>query len=265
MSVVASAASLGFRWHEALLVGAALGGGAAAAFRLRTWHAVAGLASGSWGADRGPLGQSRAWVRCRGDADQSSLCLRRLRWLARSSVCCPPRIGPVATIAMLLTDRLMGSTPVTALIMLAGIYYGAYLRRVDTRRSWSICRARCHRSSRFSTGTRWRGRAAPAPRCRIAALGSFFAGSVATVVIAMFAPLLADLALKFDAAEYFSLMVLGLVSAVALAHGSVLKAILDDDPRRCCSASIGTDVNSGVARFFLQHAGTDRRRSASSP
>ena len=90
------------------------------------------------------------------------------------------------------------------------------------------------------------GRAGPA--LATAAIGSFFAGCVSTVAVAMFAPPLAEVALKFGPSEYFSLMVFGLVAAIVLAHGSLLKAIamvllgllLD---------VVGTDANSGVQRF----------------
>jgi putative tricarboxylic transport membrane protein len=157
-----------------------------------------------------------------------------------------PGIGPVATIAMLLPITY-GLEPVTALILLAGIYYGAsyggstaaILVNLPGEMSSVVTVLDGHQMAR-------QGRAGAA--LSIAALGSFFAGSVATVVIAAFAPPLADLALKFDAAEYFSLMVLGLVSAVALAHGSVLKAVLMTI-LGLMFGMIGTDVNSGVARF----------------
>jgi len=157
-----------------------------------------------------------------------------------------PGIGPVATIAMLLPITY-GLEPVTALILLAGIYYGAsyggstaaILVNLPGEMSSVVTVLDGHLLAGL-------GRAGAA--LSIAALGSFFAGSVATVVIAAFAPPLADLALKFDAAEYFSLMVLGLVSAVALAHGSVLKAVLMTI-LGLMFGMIGTDVNSGVARF----------------
>ncbi|NDF77369.1 MAG: tripartite tricarboxylate transporter permease, partial [Betaproteobacteria bacterium] len=90
------------------------------------------------------------------------------------------------------------------------------------------------------------GRAGPA--LAIAAIGSFFAGTVATFMIAAFAPPLAELAFKFGPAEYFSLMVLGLIAAVVLAHGSILKA-LAMVVLGLLLGMIGTDVNSGVARF----------------
>src|SRR5437764_10987893 len=82
----------------------------------------------------------------------------------------------------------------------------------------------------------------------VAALGSFFAGTVATFLIAGFAPPLAELALKFGPADYFSLMVLGLIAAVVLAHGSLIKAIAMII-LGLLMGIIGTDVNSGVARY----------------
>jgi TctA family transporter len=90
------------------------------------------------------------------------------------------------------------------------------------------------------------GRAGPA--LAIAALGSFFAGCVATLVIAVAAPPLAEVALKFGPSEYFSLMVLGLVAATVLAHGSLVKAIAMV-LLGLLLGLIGTDVNSGVLRF----------------
>jgi TctA family transporter len=157
-----------------------------------------------------------------------------------------PGIGPVATIAMLLPITY-GLPTVTALIMLAGIYYGAsyggsttaILVNLPGEMSSVITVLDGHQMAR-------QGRAGAA-LC-IAALGSFFAGTVATMVIAAFAPPLADIALKFDAAEYFSLMVLGLVSAIALAQGSVLKAVLMAI-LGLLFGIVGTDVNTGTSRF----------------
>jgi TctA family transporter len=157
-----------------------------------------------------------------------------------------PGIGPVATIAMLL-PLTYGLPTVTALIMLAGIYYGAsyggsttaILVNLPGEMSSVITVLDGYQMAR-------QGRAGAA-LC-IAALGSFFAGCVATLVIAAFAPVLADAALKFDAAEYFSLMVLGLVSAIVLAHGSILKAILMT-LLGLLFGMIGTDVNTGTSRF----------------
>ncbi len=157
-----------------------------------------------------------------------------------------PGIGPVATIAMLLpaTFKL---PPVAALIMLAGIYYGAQYGGSTTAILVNIP----GESSAVVTcldgyAMARQGRAGPA--LSIAALGSFFAGCVATVILALFAPPLAELALQFGPAEYFSLMVLGLVAATVLAHGSLLKAI-GMIFLGLFLGLVGTDVNSGTLRY----------------
>jgi TctA family transporter len=85
----------------------------------------------------------------------------------------------------------------------------------------------------------------------IAAIGSFFAGTVATIVVAGFAPPLSDLAFKFGPAEYFSLMVLGLIGAVVLAHGSVLKAVAMI-VLGLLLGLVGMDVNTGVPRYSFR-------------
>src|SRR5258705_1466287 len=159
-----------------------------------------------------------------------------------------PGIGPVATLAMLLpTTFYLPPTP--ALIMLAGIYYGASYGGSTTAilvnlpgESSSVVTC----IDGYQMGRQ--GRAGPA--LAIAALGSFFAGCVGTILIALFGPPLAELAFEFGAAECFSMMVLGLVSAVVLAHGSLIKAV-------CMIlvglllGIVGTDVNSGIARYSL--------------
>lgn len=157
-----------------------------------------------------------------------------------------PGIGPTATIGMLLPITFKLS-PVTALIMLAGIYYGAQYGGSTT----SILINLPGEASSVVTcldgyAMARNGRAGPA--LAIAALGSFFAGCVATVMIAMFGPPLAEFALKFGSAEYFSMMVLGLVAAVVLAHGSLLKAIAMVF-LGLLLGMVGTDVNSGIRRF----------------
>src|SRR4051812_26034684 len=157
-----------------------------------------------------------------------------------------PGIGPVATIAMLLPVTFSLS-PITALIMLAGIYYGAQyggstsaiLVNLPGESSSVVTCLDGYQMAR-------QGRAGVA--LATAALGSFFAGCVATVIVAMFAPPLAEVALKFGPSEYFSLMVLGLVAAVVLAHGSVLKAVAMVILGLLLGL-VGTDVNSGVLRF----------------
>ena len=157
-----------------------------------------------------------------------------------------PGIGPVPTIAMLLPLTYV-LPPTAGLIMLAGIYYGsqyggsttAILVALPGETSAVVTVLDGHQMAK-------NGRAGAA--LSIAALGSFFAGCFATILLAAFAPPLAEVAFKFGPAEYFSLMVLGLIGAVVLASGSLPKAI-------CMillgllMGMIGTDVNSGVARF----------------
>jgi TctA family transporter len=157
-----------------------------------------------------------------------------------------PGVGPVATIAMLLPITF-NLNPVAALIMLAGIYYGAQYGGSTTAilvnlpgESSSV--VTCLDGYQMAR----QGRAGPA--LATAAIGSFFAGCVATLLIAVAAPPLAEVALKFGPAEYFSLMVLGLVAATVLAHGSLVKAI-GMVVFGLLLGLIGTDVNSGVLRF----------------
>ncbi|NBT98548.1 MAG: tripartite tricarboxylate transporter permease [Betaproteobacteria bacterium] len=158
-----------------------------------------------------------------------------------------PGIGPLATIAMLLPATYKMTDPTSALIMLAGIYYGAQYGGSTTA---ILVNLPGESSSVVTTLDGYqmarRGRAGPA--LAIAAIGSFFAGTVATFMIAAFAPPLAEVAFKFGPAEYFSLMVLGLIAAVVLAHGSIIKA-LAMVVLGLLLGMIGTDVNSGVARF----------------
>ncbi|MEO8202971.1 MAG: tripartite tricarboxylate transporter permease [Betaproteobacteria bacterium] len=157
-----------------------------------------------------------------------------------------PGIGPVATIAMLLPVTFSLS-PITALIMLAGIYYGAQyggstsaiLVNLPGESSSVVTCLDGYQMAR-------QGRAGVA--LATAAIGSFFAGCVSTLIVAMFAPPLAEVALKFGPSEYFSLMVLGLVAAVVLAHGSVVKAVAMVILGLLLGL-VGTDVNSGVLRF----------------
>ena len=157
-----------------------------------------------------------------------------------------PGIGPVATIAMLLpTTYALDATP--ALIMLAGIYYGAQyggsttaiLINVPGESSSVVTAIDGYQMAR-------QGRAGAA--LAVAGLGSFFAGCVGTIIIAAFAPPLTELAFKFGPAEYFSLMVLGLIGAVVLASGSLIKAI-SMIILGLLLAQINTDVISGTARF----------------
>ena len=157
-----------------------------------------------------------------------------------------PGIGPVATIAMLLPTTY-ALQPVSALIMLAGIYYGAQYGGSTT----SILLNMPGETSSAVTcldGYQMARKGQAGAALAIAALVSFFAGCVATVFVATVAVPLSELALKFGPAEYCSLMILGLIGAVVLAHGSLLKAIAMV-VLGLLLGIVGTDVNSGAARF----------------
>ena len=157
-----------------------------------------------------------------------------------------PGLGPLATISMLLPVTY-GLDPINALIMLSGIYYGAQyggsttaiLVNLPGESSSVVTALDGYQMAR-------KGRAGGA--LTVAALGSFFAGCVGTLFIAAFAPTMAQLAFQFSPADYFSLMVLGVVFAVILASGSVLKAI----GMMLLGLLIGlggTDITSGAQRF----------------
>ncbi|MEK1854725.1 MAG: tripartite tricarboxylate transporter permease [Phyllobacterium sp.] len=159
-----------------------------------------------------------------------------------------PGIGATATIAMLLPITFQ-LEPVSSLIMLAGIYYGAQyggsttaiLINMPGESSSAVTAIDGYQMAR-------KGRAGAA--LAIAAIGSFFAGTVSTVLVAVFAPPLTTIALKFGSAEYFSLMIVGLVSSIALAHGSVVKA-LGMVVLGLLLGLVGTDIYSGTPRFIL--------------
>ena len=157
-----------------------------------------------------------------------------------------PGIGPTATVALLLPITF-NFDPVASLIMLAGIYYGAQyggsttaiLINLPGESSAAVTALDGHEMAK-------QGRAGPA--LATAALGSFFAGTVATVIVALFAPPLADVALEFGPTEYFALVVLGLVISIALASGSTLKA-LAMIVLGLLLGTIGQDQFTGVPRF----------------
>lgn len=157
-----------------------------------------------------------------------------------------PGIGPAATIAMLLPITFT-LEPTSSLIMLAGIYYGAQyggsttaiLVNLPGEASSVVTAIDGYQMAR-------QGRAGLA--LSTAAIGSFFAGCVATLVIAAFAPMLARAALKFTAPEYFAVMVLGLIVSIALAQGSILKSLA----MIACGlilGMVGIDVTSGQSRM----------------
>jgi putative tricarboxylic transport membrane protein len=160
-----------------------------------------------------------------------------------------PGIGATATIAMLLPITFKIGDPVASLIMLAGIYYGAQyggsttaiLINMPGESSSAVTAIDGYQMAR-------RGRAGAA--LAVAAIGSFFAGTVSTLLVALFAPPLTAIALEFGAAEYFSLMIVGLVSSVALAHGSIVKA-LAMVVLGLLFGLVGSDIFEGTPRFTL--------------
>jgi TctA family transporter len=157
-----------------------------------------------------------------------------------------PGIGPTATIALLLPITFTFE-PVSALIMLAGIYYGAQyggsttaiLINLPGETSAAVTAIDGHEMAR-------KGRAGPA--LAAAAIASFVAGTVATVVLVLFAPPLAGVALTFGSPEFFSLVVLGLIASIALARGSTVKA-LGMIVLGLLFGTIGQDIYTGTPRF----------------
>ncbi|KAB2912624.1 MAG: tripartite tricarboxylate transporter permease [Hyphomicrobiaceae bacterium] len=157
-----------------------------------------------------------------------------------------PGIGPVSAIAMLL-PATYALPPVASLIMLAGIYYGAQyggsttaiLINLPGESASVVTTLDGHQMAR-------QGRAGVA--LATAALASFFAGTIATLILALFAPPLATLALKFNSHEYFSLMVLGLVGSIVLASGSLLKGV-GMVFLGLLLGCVGTDVETAKERF----------------
>ena len=157
-----------------------------------------------------------------------------------------PGIGPTATIGLLLPVTF-GLDAVSAIIMLAGIYYGAQyggsttaiLLNLPGESSAAVTAIDGHQMAR-------NGRAGPA--LATAAIGSFFAGTVGTIVVALFAPPLAAAALTFGSAEFFSLVVLGLIASTALASGSMVKA-LGMIVLGLLFGTVGRDLFSGTPRF----------------
>jgi len=157
-----------------------------------------------------------------------------------------PGIGPTATIGLLL-PLTFTLEPVSALIMLAGIYYGAQyggsttaiLINLPGESSAAVTAIDGHEMAR-------NGRAGPA--LAAAAIGSFFAGTVATIVVVLFAPPLAGVALTFGSPEFFSLVVLGLIVSITLARGSTIKA-LAMIVLGLLFATVGQDQFTGTPRF----------------
>jgi putative tricarboxylic transport membrane protein len=157
-----------------------------------------------------------------------------------------PGIGPLGTIAMLM-PLTYSVSPVSAMIMLAGIYYGAQYGGSTT----AILVNLPGETSAVMTcidGYQMARQGRAGPALAIAAIGSFFAGTVGTLLIALAGPPLAEIALKFGSPEYFSLMLMGLVAAAVLAQGDMVKS-LAMVVLGLLLGIVGTDVNTGVQRF----------------
>ena len=157
-----------------------------------------------------------------------------------------PGIGSLATIAMLMPVTF-NLPPVSAMIMLAGIYYGAQYGGSTTAILINIpgetaAIITCIDGYQMAR----QGNAGPA--LAIAAIGSFIAGTICTLVIALFGPPLAELALEFTSPEYFSLMVMGLAAAAVLAQGDMIKS-LAMVVVGLLLGTVGTDISSGWKRF----------------
>jgi putative tricarboxylic transport membrane protein len=163
-----------------------------------------------------------------------------------------PGVGPVVTISLLL-PLTFGLDPVAALIMLAGIYYGAQyggsttaiLLKLPGETSAMLTCLDGHEMAK-------QGRAASA--LGISAIGSFVAGIVGTLVVVGLAPLLVSVALEFGPADYFSLMLVGLVASVVVAQGGMLKAVAMIFVGLLLGI-VGTDVYTGIARFSFGQSG----------
>ncbi|HRE14309.1 MAG TPA: tripartite tricarboxylate transporter permease [Usitatibacteraceae bacterium] len=157
-----------------------------------------------------------------------------------------PGVGPLVTIAMLLPITF-GLDPVSSLIMLAGIFYGAQyggsttaiLVNMPGEVSSAVTAIDGYQMAR-------QGRAGPA--LAAAAISSFTAGIVSTLIVAFFGPLVGKWALEFGAAEYFSLMLMGLVFSAVLAHGDMVKSLAMVAVGLLLGL-VGTDVTSGLPRF----------------
>ncbi len=157
-----------------------------------------------------------------------------------------PGIGPATAIALLL-PATTGVSPATGIILLAGIYYGSMyggsttsiLINIPGEAASIVTCIDGHQMARA-------GRAGPA--LGIAAIGSFIAGTFGVVVLSVVAAPLARAALAFGPAEYFSLMVLGLVLVSCLSSGSLVNALLTTS-LGIVIGLMGIDTMSGVPRF----------------
>lgn len=160
-----------------------------------------------------------------------------------------PGLGPVPTIAMLL-PATYALPPTAALIMLSGIYYGAQYGGSTTA---ILLRLPGESASVVTTldGYQMARQGRGGTALATAGIGSFFAGCVATLILAMFAKPLTEIAFKFGPAEYFSLMLLGLIGAVVLSSGSLVKAVAMILLGVLLGLT-GVDINTGMERFAFE-------------
>jgi TctA family transporter len=157
-----------------------------------------------------------------------------------------PGIGPVATISLLL-PLTFGMPPTTAIIMLAGIYYGAQYGGSTTS---ILMNLPGEVSSVITTldGYQMAKNGQAGPALAVAAIGSFIAGCTATILVAALGPVLTAVALSFGPADYFSLMLLGLIVSAVLSEGNVVKSI-GMMVAGVGLGLVGTDVQTGQQRF----------------
>lgn len=162
-----------------------------------------------------------------------------------------PGLGPIAAISLLLPFTFQVADPATSLIFLAGIYYGTQYGGSTT----SILLKLPGESSSVVTAIdgykmTQQGRAGNA--LVIAAVGSFVAGTVATLFIALLGEPLSKIIFYFGPAEYTSLILFGLIAAVTLSPGDNVKGLIMVLIGMLLSM-IGTDINSGIPRFTFSN------------
>lgn len=157
-----------------------------------------------------------------------------------------PGIGPLAAISMLLPITF-SIQPAAALMMLAGIYYGAQYGGATTSIMLNLPGVASHAVTCLDGHPMAKkGRAGAA--LMLAMLASFFGATVGIIIMMFFSPIIAETALKFGPAEYFSMMLLGLLAATTLSQGSAVKGVVMVVLGMVLGV-VGTDVNTGVARF----------------
>lgn len=157
-----------------------------------------------------------------------------------------PGLGPISAIAIMIPITY-GMEPSTALVMMAGVYYGAVFGGSTS----SILLNAPGISGTVATAfdgypMAQRGEAGKA--LAIAAISSFVGGTVSVVLLMLFAPMLASVAIAFGPPEYFALMLMGLTAIASLSEGSTIKALISATVG-FMAVTIGIDAQTGTARF----------------